>query len=256
MNYLVQACTDIGIAKQTNQDSFVAKVINTSSGRMMIAVMCDGMGGLEKGEVASATLVSAFNRWIQEVLLKVKTESLHEDFIKQQWTNLILENNEKIKVYGKKCGVSLGTTVTAILLTDTLYYIVNVGDTRVYEISRQGQRIITKDHTVVYKEVEQGIITEEQAHIDPRRSVLLQCVGASEQVYPDFFFGVPIQNAVYMLCTDGFRHEILPEEIYHYLQPDNMVNQEVMKNNILTLIELDKQRNERDNISVITVRTY
>ena len=146
--------------------------------------------------------------------------------------------------------------MTAILLTDTLYYVVNVGDTRVYELSRQGQRIITKDHTVVHKEVEQGLITEEQAHMDPRRSVLLQCVGASETVYPDFLFGVPIQNAVYMLCTDGFRHEILPEEIYRYLQPDNMINQEVMKNNILTLIELDKQRNERDNISVITVRTY
>lgn len=256
MNYLVQACTDVGITKKTNQDSFMAKVINTSSGRMAIAVMCDGMGGLEKGEVASATLVSAFNQWIEEVLVKMDTKSLNENFIRQQWSNLILENNEKIKVYGKKCGVSLGTTITAILLTPSLYYVVNVGDTRAYEISRQGQRIMTKDHTVVSREVEQGIITEEQAHVDPRRSVLLQCVGASEKVYPDFFVGTPIQNAVYMLCTDGFRHEILPEEIYHYLQPDNMLNQENMKNNILTLIELDKQRNERDNISVITVRTY
>lgn len=256
MNYLVQACTDVGLTKKTNQDSFMAKVIYTSLGRMAIAVMCDGMGGLEKGEVASATLVRAFDRWIEEVLLKVDVESLNENFIRQQWTNLILENNEKIKMYGKRCGVSLGTTITAILLTDMSYYVVNVGDTRVYEISRQGQRIITKDHTVVNREVEQGIITEEQAHIDPRRSVLLQCVGASEKVYPDFFFGVPIQNTVYMLCTDGFRHEILPEEIYHYLQPDNMCNQEDMKNNILTLIELDKQRKERDNISVITVRTY
>ncbi|MEE3458276.1 MAG: serine/threonine-protein phosphatase, partial [Candidatus Faecousia sp.] len=63
MNYIVTANTDIGISKNTNQDSVSLKVMNTPQGRMALAVLCDGMGGLAKGEVASASLLRAFDRW-------------------------------------------------------------------------------------------------------------------------------------------------------------------------------------------------
>lgn len=59
-----------------------------------------------------------------------------------------------------------------------------------------------------------------------------------------------------MLCTDGFRHEISSHEIFNFLNPHMMVDAEGMKNNMQTLIEINKQRNEKDNISVITIRTY
>lgn len=256
MNYIVQACTDIGNTKRTNQDSFTVKVVNTAAGRMVFAIMCDGMGGLAKGEVASATVVTAFSNWILENLLYVSKEQLTDQYIRSTWTDLIVDCNEKIKMYGKKSGVTLGTTATVMLITQERYYIANVGDTRAYELTKSGQKILTKDQTVVAREVEQGIITEEQAHTDPRRSVLLQCIGASDKVYPDLFYGKTEKDAVYMLCTDGFRHEISSDEIYQYLQPDNMIDANGMWNNMQTLINMDKQRQERDNISVIAIRTY
>ena len=107
-----------------------------------------------------------------------------------------------------------------------------------------------------YKKQQAGELTPEQAKTDVRRSVLLQCIGASEEVYPDMFFGDTKLNAVYMLCSDGFRHEISNEEIYNSLNPNVMVDAEGMKCNMQSLVELNKQRQERDNISVITVRTF
>ncbi len=175
--------------------------------------------------------------------------------IRRAWTEIAAEYNTKIKNYGKGYAVSMGTTVTALLLTSERYYIMNVGDTRAYEIGQQ-VKLLTKDQTVVAREVELGVLTEEQAKSDSRRSVLLQCIGASEEVYPEFFFGETLKDGVYMLCSDGFRHEISEEEIFYAFHPGNMMNAEMMRANEGKLIELNKQRQERDNITVVTIRTF
>ena len=104
--------------------------------------------------------------------------------------------------------------------------------------------------------MEQGLLTLEQAETDPRRSVLLQCIGASDVVYPDFFLGEVKKDAVYMLCSDGFRHEITAEDIFAYFHPGRMLNEMIMKESETALIALNKQRQEKDNISVITIRTF
>ena len=149
----------------------------------------------------------------------------------------------------------MGTTLVAMLLTETYFFIINVGDSRAYEISSQ-LRVLTKDQTVVAREIELGKLTPEQAEKDPRRSVLLQCIGASVEVVPDFFVGNVMQDSVYMLCSDGFRHEITPDEIYSYLNASVMTSEPQMQANMQALVETNKQRQERDNITVIGIRTY
>lgn len=255
MNYIISASTDVGIKKDTNQDSYFVQTVNTLQGKMVIAALCDGMGGLAKGEVASASLVNAFQKWGKECLPNLCSLPLTDGDIRREWTKIATEYNTKIKNYGKSYAVSMGTTVTALLLTQQRYYIMNVGDTRAYEIGQQ-VKLLTKDQTVVAREVELGLITEEQARNDSRRSVLLQCIGASDEVYPEFFFGETLKDSVYMLCSDGFRHEISEEEIFSDFQPGNMMNAEMMRTNERKLIELNKQRQERDNITVVTIRTF
>ena len=255
MDYIIAASTDIGLTKKTNQDSFSAKVINTNQGKIAFAVLCDGMGGLEKGEVASATIICAFNKWVETRLPELSKTVIEDAVIKNEWTSIVTEYNEKIKNYGKKSGINLGTTVTAIMITPTRYFVLNVGDTRAYEIA-DSLSVITKDQTVVAREVELGNITEEQAKTDPRRSVLLQCIGSSDAVYPEFFFGDTKINSVYMLCSDGFRHEITEQEIYNYLNSNVMNSENEMNANMRALIELNMKREERDNISVLTIRTF
>lgn len=255
MNYIVAASTDIGNVKETNQDAFSMRVVSTEQGKMVFAVLCDGMGGLSKGEVASSSVVNAFMKWADLRLPQMSSQSFSDVDIRTEWCEIVNEYNEKIMLYGKRSGISLGTTLTALLLTDSRYYIINVGDTRAYELTNH-ILILTRDQTVVARDVEMGLISSEAAETDPRRSVLLQCIGASEAVYPDMFFGDTVQGAVYMLCTDGFRHEISSEEIFQYLQPGNMTDESSMKANMDILININKQRQERDNITVLAIRTF
>ena len=255
MNFIISANTDIGITKSTNQDSLSVMVLNTKQGRMAFAVLCDGMGGLEKGEVASASVINAFRSWAVGDLPALCEAPLEDAQIRSQWEKIIAEENQRIKAYGARQGARLGTTAVVMLLTQNRYYILNVGDSRAYELA-DGVRQITADQTFVAREISLGRMTQEEADHDPRRNVLLQCVGASEQVYPDMFFGDVRGNAVYMLCSDGFRHEISAEEIYEKLQPGALFDDYTMRQNSLSLIELNKQRRERDNISVVLVRTF
>ena len=252
MNYIVAASTDVGLTKSTNQDSYSVQVFSTPQGKMVFAVLCDGMGGLAKGELASASLVHGFVRWSQTRLPELCTREITDGEIREDWVRLVTEYNEKIKAYASSMGTNMGTTVTAMLLTQDRYYILNVGDSRAYEITQQAV-VLTKDRA---REVELGLLTEEQAEQDPRRSVLLQCVGASPEVIPDLFFGTVKRDAVYLLCSDGFRHKISAQEIQQALQPSTMLSAEGMKANMDALIERVKQREERDNISVLTIRSF
>lgn len=255
MNFIISANTDVGLTKDTNQDSLSVKVINTTQGRMVFAVLCDGMGGLSKGEVASAAVIRAFDNWARTELPQLCQAQIEDSTIRSQWEKITTEQNEIIKAYGAKQGVKLGTTVVTILITQERYYILNIGDSRAYELTSEIKQI-TQDQTFVAREVAIGNMTEEEAHTDSRRSVLLQCVGASDVVYPEFYFGEAQSNAIYMLCSDGFRHEITPEEIYEKLQPGVLMDEYQMSQNSEYLINLNKERMERDNISVALVRTF
>lgn len=255
MNYIVAAKTDIGTTKDTNQDSFSVKVINTQQGRMVFAVLCDGMGGLAKGEVASATVIKAFDKWVNEDLPTLCRDTIEDYVIREQWCSIIEKQNELIKTYGERQGLRLGTTAVVMLLTQDKYYILNVGDSRAYELSSKLKQI-TVDQTFVAREVALGNMTEEQAKLDERRNVLLQCVGASDKVYPEMFYGDVLKDSVYMLCSDGFRHEVTSEEIFENLRPELMTDDNIMYQHAETLINVNKQRNERDNISVVLIRTF
>ncbi len=255
MDFIVSANTDIGLVKNTNQDGLSVKVINTPQGKMTFAILCDGMGGLAKGEVASTTVISAFNEWVFKELPVLCRTSIEDSVIRRQWEEIAVKQNNIIKSYGARQGIRLGTTLVVMLLTQTRYYIMNIGDSRAYEISDMLYQI-TEDQTFVAREIQLGHMTVEEAKVDPRRNVLLQCVGASDDIYPDMFFGETKKDAVYMLCSDGFRHEITPDEIYEKFQPNVLTDTTVMNDNTKALIELNKQRAERDNISVVLVRTY
>ena len=255
MDFMIQAVTDIGNVKETNQDSMSVKRLCTSQGTMVFAVLCDGMGGLSKVEVASAAVVKAFEQWMWQKLPELANTSIEEFALKLQWEEVLRSHNREIQEYSRRIGCSMGTTAVVMLLTQNRYYIMNVGDSRAYEL-QSNLCCLTQDQTLVAEEVREGILTEEQAKNDPRRSVLLQCVGASDNIFPDMYSGEVKKDAVYFLCSDGFHHEISDEEIAYYLQPAALCDAQSMANNGNYLISLDKQRQERDNISLVMVRTY
>ncbi|MCD8300678.1 MAG: serine/threonine-protein phosphatase [Clostridiales bacterium] len=252
MRYFAAALTDTGIARNINQDSLCLKIAETEeAGQIVMAVICDGMGGLAKGELASAEVIRAFSKWFHEEL-PTKTGYTMEQ-ISRVLNHLAMEMNEKIMDYGKLIRDELGTTLTVLLIMRDEYLILHVGDTRVYEI-RDTVTQLTEDQTYVAREIKSGIMTVEQAKTDRRRNALLQCIGASERVIPEILFGEVTPGTIYMLCSDGLRHEAGEDEIYRALQPDMLDDTESMEKGGRGLIELVKGRGEKDNISLITVK--
>lgn len=255
MKFTTAVHTDIGIKKSTNQDSALIIEAKSDLGNILLTVICDGMGGLAKGEVASSTVTAAFAAWFEKDLPKLlSVKGSYESRIFDEWRRLILDCNSKIAAYGRSNGVSMGTTLNAVLFLEDRYYIVNVGDSRAYLISDQLYQL-TKDQTFVQREMDMGRMTAEEAKVSPQRNVLLQCIGASDFIEPDYFSGSGAAGQVFMQCSDGFRHIITPEEIYQYLNPTALVNEQAMVDNAVYLTELNKYRRENDNITVLLVKT-
>ena len=253
MKFMATADSDVGISKDTNQDSVLIKHAICDVGEVLMAIVCDGMGGLFKGELASATVIRAFNKWFENEL-PFELDNLDMNVIGAKWSLLLKELNVRILEYSQSVGEEgMGTTFSGILFVENQYVIVHVGDSRIYYIGTKLEQL-TKDHTFVAREISKGTMTLEQAKTDKRRNLLLQCVGASQIVEPDILTGITDRGG-YLLCLDGFRHEVTENEIFESLRTINLINREVMHSNLRYLIEQVKLRGEKDNISVILIKT-
>lgn len=251
MTFLATAETDVGTSKVTNQDSICIKVAETPHGQIAMAIICDGMGGLAKGELASATVVRAFEDWFVRELPD-HMEYFRWDYISEEWTHIIKKLNRTIGDFGRYYGLSLGTTITAMLLFREKYLIAHVGDSRAYEVTDKLKQL-TEDHSVVGREVKRGAMTSEEAEHDPRRNVLTQCVGASKAVVPEVIRGDLRAGVSYLLCSDGFRHEVREWEIAETVRPETARTAEEMKQGLRKLIDLAMSRGETDNISALLI---
>lgn len=254
MKFVVTAHSDTGIRKQVNQDSLCVKVADTVQGQVVMGVVCDGMGGLKKGELASATAVRGFSEWFEEQLPDQIGKNNLSACVKEQWQSLIQSINSRMLVYSTDNNISLGTTLTAVLIYDGRYLITNIGDSRIYQLNDRILQLTT-DHTLVQKEIKEGKITQKEAKEDPRKSILTQCLGASRVLEPQWIEGQISTQEIMLLCTDGFRNKLSEEEMFGVLSPRVLSDPKMMKDSIVDLTELVKTRRETDNISALMIRT-
>ncbi|MBR3759632.1 MAG: serine/threonine-protein phosphatase [Ruminococcus sp.] len=252
MKYIVAAETDIGITKKVNQDSICVKNAETKQGNVALVLVCDGMGGLSSGELASAEVVRSFSDWF-DYELSYELESWNWRDVGQKVLNRLKILNARIIDYGRQNDLQLGTTATGILAVNNQMMIFHVGDTRIYKLSHHLEQL-TEDHTFVNREVKKGNMTPEQAKNDPRRNALTQCIGVSGDITPEIKFGT-IENGInYLVCSDGFRHVITEDEIFSGLSPERITTKSSMQARLRGLIETVKSRKESDNISAVMFR--
>lgn len=269
LHYTVAAQTDIGIVKNVNQDSLTVKVANTPYGEAAVAVLCDGMGGLEQGEIASAVVVRAYEQWFLKTFPSALSESsakLDSWWLKKNWESIANDCNVRILDYSRERRTTMGTTLTVLLLFGGTFYISHVGDCRVYHMTDYGEKMkrVTTDQTYVEREVALGHMTPEQAKNDSRKNVLLQCIGTVSRVEPEFITGKYQLEDSFLLCSDGFRHQLLEREIYDYCHlalrdvawrvEYRQENSQLMGVQLQYLIEQNKERMEKDNISAILIK--
>lgn len=254
MKCLTSICSDIGISKKVNQDAALVRQARTNKGNVLFAAVCDGMGGLEKGELASSTVIKGMSDWFEQKFPQLLYYNFTSEKIKDSWTNVLLELNERISEYGNKQKINLGTTLTTLLLIEDAYYICNVGDSRVYHLSDNIKQM-TRDHSYIQREIDMGRMTEEEALHSSQRNVLLQCIGTGNYLLPDFYIGEYKENSAFLLCSDGFRHVITNKEIWDVCRPDKLAGEKDIEIKIKRLVELVKARQEKDNITAILIHS-
>lgn len=254
MNFIIGYHTDVGIRKNVNQDAVLIKTAKSPYGRIGLFVICDGMGGLSLGEVASSTAIRYISSWFDEKLPEIDFDIADSEYIYNELSYLVSSINKKILNFGRKEKKMLGTTLTLYLSVNDKYYIMQVGDSRAYKVNGNVEQL-TKDQTYVQREVDRGNLTKEEAENHPKRNVLLQCIGAREEVDPVMSTGTLEEGEVYLICSDGFYKKLHEEELEKDLNPLNLNNEEEITSKAEEIIERVKNRDERDNISAIIFKT-
>lgn len=226
-------CTDVGKKRKENQDSSLIKVARSGKlGRISFVVVCDGMGGLSKGEVASCKAVRTMESWFHEelVLMQDLSEDKLLDAVESSWNRLLYKINGDIKRYGKHRGITLGTTMTALLQVGRKYILMNVGDSRIYMLSRKGITQLTEDQSV--------------------GNALIQCIGTSKTPVPQIVKGDISSDSTVVACTDGFWRKLADSEVFGALCPQMCVTSEDMLDQCRALFDTLWERQEQDNVTV------
>ncbi len=237
--------TDTGLKRQSNEDSVISilpedQQVMASKG--VLFVVADGLGGHTRGEVASQLAVNdlyyqqesddpatSLRLAMEEVNARIYEKNLSES-----------SQAEPDKMMGTTC-------VAAVVQGDTLY-IANVGDSRAY-IVRSGQaQQISLDHSVVAKQLREGLITKEQAINHPERNKIYRCLGIHDVVEVDTFSEKVQAGDLLLLCTDGLSELVAEEEFV------GIVQQYEPQESVQRLIERANEMGGRDNITAVVAR--
>ena len=251
----VAAATEVGSRKRVNEDSCCIKVAQTSLGEVVMALVCDGVGGLSAGNLASATVVNRFSRWFEQELPMlmegmVAEGSLDFQTVKAVWGALLQTQNELIRTHGTKTGTRLGTTFTGVIVCGGRYLVGHVGDCRAYQLDKASFSQITEDQTEVARKLAAGEITAEEARRMPK-NVILQAVGSGRVLVPAFYEGTCGLNELFVICCDGAYHRAENEGIRQIFQRACFTDEQSLGKACHDLLDYDLQMGEKDNLTVV-----
>lgn len=245
----IGAKTDVGNVKKVNQDAFLCKVGSFGENEFGLFVVCDGLGGLSYGEVASSRVIKYFNEWWHNELKEIINNYYDEGTIKKSIENIIIKSNNEIINFSKQNNTKIGTTVSVLFIIDQKYYILHIGDSRVYKIDKKVQKL-TEDHTYYELLRKQGKISE-LANI--KKNVLVQCVGVKEELDIYFNKGNIESSCTFIVCSDGFYNKMDEKKVEKFFKSKNLTSS-VIQEYCDDLVDEVKKGGERDNITLLTIK--
>ncbi len=232
--------SDIGIIRDNNEDFLVIKKFGEEEHLFIVA---DGMGGHQAGNVASKLGVETFVKHYGSLRKKGDSidKSMLESITKANSTVLNKANSELDKR-------GMGTTFSALLISEEKANIVHIGDSRIYLIREGNIKKITTDHTFVEKMVDEGRITAEEARHHPQKNILYMSLGARESFQPDEITDLEVREGdIFLLCSDGLTDMVTDDVIKEYCQSYSA------KKATEELISLSNKNGGLDNISLIII---
>lgn len=232
--YRVAATTHIGRVREKNEDLCL---VDEERG---IFVVVDGVGSYEGGVEASQLTLDI----LQEHLANLVSSPLKEEDLGRALRISHEALREKSRATGRRYGVTLAVGV----LQDRWFYFASVGDARVYRFREGHLEQLSRDQSVVWTLMEQGLLSRDQARRHPLRNVITFCLGKDEEWEPEVQRVAVQRNDWLLLCTDGLWEMLSDDEIARTLAQSDTPHQAVER-----LVELANQRGGRDNITVVVV---
>ena len=233
--------TDIGSVRQSNQDACACDVLKEN---IAWGIVCDGMGGVSGGSVASSLALKA----IRDELEQLKDKSMPKDMC--DFLNAAIQKANAI-VYKTSVEMpelsGMGTTAVVLVAYKNTLHTIHVGDSRAYLKNAGGLIKLTKDHSYVQNLVDLGQITSDEARIHPKRNIITRAIGVKDDVLADYSTHTFKPGDCAIACTDGLTNYVDEETLSSYIekyQSDELIQK---------LIDFAVEAGGADNISAVAI---
>lgn len=249
----VWGLTDIGLVRKENQDAYAVRT-NEDSGHL-VCVVCDGMGGVGGGKIASTLAVDTF---INSCLGNLRAGMTAQEVQTVAEFAVAAANRAVYERAQTEVGLmGMGTTLVSAIAWDDQILFSNVGDSRAYIVhsgAEEGTSAIlrvTKDHSLVEKLIDMGNITEEEAMNHPDRNLVTRVLGPDSEALSDSYLVQVTTGDYVLLCSDGLVDTVSSREMEREILGGNDDNTCLNR-----LLELAKNRGASDNVTAVLLRKY
>lgn len=239
--------TDTGLVRSHNEDAIVH---NPEFG---LAVLADGMGGYNAGEVASAIATATLKDAVEKELAKHDWlgRNNHSKFVQHLLVGSVERANMAILDAARKEPQfsGMGTTIVAGIFHQDKLTIAHVGDSRVYRLRRGELALITRDHSMLQEQIDAGLIDPEWARFSANRNMITRAVGVDSAVQVEVHDHLTQVGDIYLLCSDGLSDMLSTQEI-HEIMNRSVSDLELTCD---ALVARANKNGGRDNTSVILI---
>ena len=230
----------VGLKRSNNEDAI--GIYEVDGG--LLAIVCDGLGGNNAGEIASSLSV--------EVIYNSFSGSEEQDYLKRI-KDSIEAANKSIKAESSKEDKydGMATTAEILFIKDKTAYWGHVGDSRIYNLKNGKLKQLTKDHSLIQKLIDDGYLTLNQAETHPNKNIIMRALGDSDSVEIDLskLKLVPSDSYKFLVCTDGVTNVVNNDELEKLLSNKDMGN---ISKNLTSLVE---KRGAPDNFSFVILES-
>ncbi len=244
MSFEFFAKTDPGLARDNNEDSVA---IETQAG---LAVLADGMGGYNAGEVASGMsttfIKSELSRWLMQAGAQANAKEV------RRAVEICVDNANRSIFNAANSNpqyVGMGTTLVLGVFQDNRLMLGHIGDSRGYRMRAGELKQITKDHSLLQEQLDAGLITPEQALTSTNKNLVTRALGVEDTVLTEVNEHRVEPGDVYLLCSDGLSDMIPDSQIEQILTVNASLEQWAVQ-----LVAAANAAGGRDNISVLLCR--
>ena len=237
---IISAKTDVGAFRENNQDAFLTGTFVNGDAW---AIVCDGMGGVSGGQIASTLCVekaaSVIKKGYRNRMSVKSVKNLLESAISAANAVVFEESLKDNELKG------MGTTIVAVVIVGSIAVIAYVGDSRAYIVNDTITQI-TKDHSLIQLMIDTGKITPEEARNHPDKNIITRAVGVENFVDADIEIIDISPSDKLLLCTDGLSGAVENSDIQSIINEYREVSAE-------KLIEKALENGSRDNITAVVV---